>query len=212
MTIATNNTASRALTDRERAFCRQYVLDFCGAQAALRAGYAEAAARQTAHKLLQKPVVQAELQRLMYEAAARASITKDEIVETLTDIVRADIGDVMEFGTEKRKLSDKPPADGEEVPEIEVPFIRIKSSDQLPKRIRQTISKVSLSATGTFTVAMHDKGGAVDKLMRHLGLYEADNKQKADPLTELLAAAQGHALPIASRQGIPAPAQDGDDE
>lgn len=35
-------------------------------------------------------------------------------------------------------------------------------------------------------VHMHDKLAAMEKLFKHLGLYEQDNKQKTDPLTELL--------------------------
>ena len=50
---------------------------------------------------------------------------------------------------------------------------------------------------GTFKVKMHDKGAAIDKLMRHLGMFEKDNKQVADGLAMLIQAAQGSALPIA---------------
>jgi len=35
-------------------------------------------------------------------------------------------------------------------------------------------------------IAMHDKGAAMEKLFRHLGLYEKDNQQKTDPLAALL--------------------------
>ncbi len=35
-------------------------------------------------------------------------------------------------------------------------------------------------------VQMHDKGAALEKLFKHLGLYEKDNKQKTDPLASLL--------------------------
>ena len=33
---------------------------------------------------------------------------------------------------------------------------------------------------------MHDKGAALEKVFKHLGLYEKDNEQKTDPLTALL--------------------------
>lgn len=36
-------------------------------------------------------------------------------------------------------------------------------------------------------IQMHDKGAALEKLFKHLGLYEKDNNQKTDPLTALLA-------------------------
>lgn len=35
-------------------------------------------------------------------------------------------------------------------------------------------------------VRLHDKGAAMEKLFKHLGLYEKDNQQKTDPLAALL--------------------------
>lgn len=35
-------------------------------------------------------------------------------------------------------------------------------------------------------VLLHDKGAAMEKLFKHLGLYEKDNQQKTDPLAALL--------------------------
>ena len=37
-----------------------------------------------------------------------------------------------------------------------------------------------------FEIKLHDKLAALEKLFRHLGLYEHDNEQKKDALTELL--------------------------
>ena len=39
-----------------------------------------------------------------------------------------------------------------------------------------------------------DKNSALDKAMKHLGLFEKDNAQKVDPFAELLAAIQGTPL------------------
>ncbi len=40
-------------------------------------------------------------------------------------------------------------------------------------------------------VVMHDKVAAMEKLFKHLGLYEKDNEQKTDPLTALLQSISG---------------------
>ena len=37
-----------------------------------------------------------------------------------------------------------------------------------------------------FEIKMHSKLDAIEKLAKHLGIYEKDNQQKADPLTALL--------------------------
>ena len=46
-------------------------------------------------------------------------------------------------------------------------------------------------------IAMHDKGAAMEKLFKHLGLYERDNQQKTDPLAALL-----HAIAKGSGNGF----------
>lgn len=46
-------------------------------------------------------------------------------------------------------------------------------------------------------VLMHDKSAAMDKLFKHLGLYEKDNQQKTDPLAALL-----HAIAAGNSNGF----------
>lgn len=46
-----------------------------------------------------------------------------------------------------------------------------------------------------------DKNSALEKLFKHHGLYELDNKQKTDPLTELLKSISGAALPVVKDYG-----------
>lgn len=46
-------------------------------------------------------------------------------------------------------------------------------------------------------VQMHDKGAAMEKLFKHLGLYERDNQQKTDPLASLL-----HAIASGNSNGF----------
>lgn len=46
-----------------------------------------------------------------------------------------------------------------------------------------------------------DKNSALEKLFKHHGLYELDNKQKTDPLTELLKTISGAALPVVKNNG-----------
>ena len=43
------------LTDKEKAFCHEYLDDFNAAQAAIRAGYSERSAKQIGHENLTKP-------------------------------------------------------------------------------------------------------------------------------------------------------------
>jgi phage terminase small subunit len=49
-----------ALTDKQAAFCREYLIDLNGTQAAIRAGYSEKTAKDIAAENLQNPTFKIE--------------------------------------------------------------------------------------------------------------------------------------------------------
>ena len=52
-------------TELQMAFCREYVIDWCGKAAAVRAGYSEKTARIQASELLSQPNIRAEIKRIV---------------------------------------------------------------------------------------------------------------------------------------------------
>lgn len=56
---------------------------------------------------------------------------------------------------------------------------------RLPPRAQALYAGAKMTKYG-IEIAMHDKGAAMEKLFKHLGLYEKDNQQKTDPLAALL--------------------------
>ena len=187
----------KGLTDKQAAFAREYVIDFNASAAAMRAGYSQRTAGRIAAELMQDARVQAEIQRLTAAKAARASMEADEVVEQLVNIVRSDISDVMTWGMSEVEDDEGLPLTLPNGVAILRPNVTVFNSADLPRAITGAIAEVSMTDKGTFRVKMHDKGAAIDKLMRHLGMFEKDNKQVADGLAMLIQAAQGSALPIA---------------
>lgn len=72
-----------------------------------------------------------------------------------------------------------------------------KSTANLSPEARALYAGVKQTKDG-FQMLTIDKNAAMEKLFKHLGLYKEDNKQKADGLSELLAAinARGNKLPV----------------
>lgn len=68
------------MTPKQTLFAEQYVLDHCGAAAAVRAGYAPGAARQTAYELLAKPEVQALVAEHETAAAKQLALSRERVV------------------------------------------------------------------------------------------------------------------------------------
>jgi phage terminase small subunit len=69
------------LTKKQEAFCREYVVDFNGTQAAIRAGYSEKTATVSASENLRKPNVQNFIKELQSDRKERLEITADELTE-----------------------------------------------------------------------------------------------------------------------------------
>ena len=67
------------LTKKQEAFCREYVVDFNGRQAAIRAGYSKKTADEQASRLLTNVKVADRVKELTNEQSKRLEITADEL-------------------------------------------------------------------------------------------------------------------------------------
>lgn len=85
------------MTDQMRAFAAQYVIDFNGTAAAIRAGYSEKTAAAQASRLLAREDVQALVQQKMARVEAKAEITGARVLQEAWGIVTADVNDLVEF-------------------------------------------------------------------------------------------------------------------
>lgn len=73
------------LNDKQDRFCREYVVDYNGTKAAIRAGYAGRSANRTASDLLSKPDILARVRQLQEEQAKRLSISSDWVMIRLCE-------------------------------------------------------------------------------------------------------------------------------
>ena len=83
------------LTKKEERFCLEYVIDYNGTQAAVRAGYKESDAPNRAHRLLKKAEVSARVRELQHEMAERLALSEDFVVLEAMDTYRTckELGD-----------------------------------------------------------------------------------------------------------------------
>lgn len=71
------------LNIRQARFVDEYLVDFNGAQAAIRAGYSANCAKEQAYDLLTRPHVKAAVRRRQDETALRLQITRDDLLRGL---------------------------------------------------------------------------------------------------------------------------------
>jgi len=75
-----------SLTDRQRRFVDEYLIDLNATQAAIRAGYRKKTARQTAAENLSKPSIEVAISEAKQERAQRLQVDQDKVLADLEAI------------------------------------------------------------------------------------------------------------------------------
>lgn len=94
---ATVKATTEELTEKQKRFGDEYLIDLNGTQAAIRAGYSTKTARAIAAENLTKPAVVAYIQAAMDARAERTQITQDQVLRRWHQIAFADANDLIEF-------------------------------------------------------------------------------------------------------------------
>ena len=87
---------ARKLTDKQKKFVEEYLIDLNATQACIRAGYSPNRASEQAYQLLQKTTVQEAIAESMAERSRRTGINQDRIVQELARIAFVKITDVVD--------------------------------------------------------------------------------------------------------------------
>ena len=80
------------LTDKQKRFVEEYLVDLNATQAAIRAGYSEQTAYSIGQRLLKKVEVQEAIQQSQNKRSERTQITQDEVIRRLIENVDISMG------------------------------------------------------------------------------------------------------------------------
>jgi len=138
----------------------------------------------TASKLMANPEITQRVRQLQAAAADRAELEASQVLREIKRVALSDIAGIMHD-------------DG-----------RVKLPHELDPATRAAVASFKIDEYGRIEYKFWDKNSALDKAGKILGLYELDNKQKSDPLVDLLASLSGNVLGPA--QGLP-PIDDDED-
>lgn len=77
----------KKLTDKERIFCHEYIIDWNGSRSAIAAGYSETSARQLAHDTLTKHYIKQYINFIKDDIEKECNISKIKQVKALQEII-----------------------------------------------------------------------------------------------------------------------------
>lgn len=143
-----------ALNAKQTKFVNEYLKDLNASQAAIRAGYSKNTSRSIANKLMTNADIQAEISRKMGKRSARTEITADRVLLELSRLAFLDV----------RKAFNK---DGS-----------LKAIHELDDDTAAAVAGMDITEFGSGDeqsgvvkkIKLSDKKGALELVMRHLGM------------------------------------------
>jgi phage terminase small subunit len=160
------------LTAKQRAFVREYLIDLNATQAAIRAGYSEATAKDIGCENLAKPNIKSAIEAAMKIRSERTDITADRVLKELAKIGFSDLRKAVRWDSSLVTEEDNP--DGGDVAVIKrivTNQVTLVASDDLDDDTAMAISEISQNAAGGVKIKLHDKRAALVDIGRHLGMF-----------------------------------------
>lgn len=154
-----------ALKDKQLRFCEEYMKDLNATQAAIRAGYSEDTAGAIGWENLKKPEIEEHLKVLQAALSQRNGDLAQRVIDELVKVGFSNIQDYIGSGNEVLDLSE---IDSNKAAALSgVKKATTTFGDEKTGGVKEVIE-----------FKLWDKIGALERLGRHVGIFEADNKQK----------------------------------
>ena len=158
------------LSAKRRLFVDEYLVDYNGKQAAIRAGYSETSAETSASRLLRSDKVSGAINERLADQRKRSEIRADNVLSEINNIALFDPRDLFD------SLGNPLPIEA--------------LDDRTASAIAglEVESRADGSKVAKYRLA--SKLDALEKLMRHLGQYERDNEQQGQLAQALTSASK----------------------
>lgn len=141
------------LTEKQKRFCDEYLIDLNATQAAIRAGYSVQTAKETGYENLTKPHIQAVISKALAERSRRTGVNADRVINELAKLAFVNPSSIINL----RDASVLEDASEEDLACISSVKIKRSSSDTGDSIERE--------------VKIYDKMKALELLGKHLGMF-----------------------------------------
>lgn len=150
------------LTEKQKRFCAEYIIDLNAAQAAIRAGYSEKTAKAIGSENLTKPDIKSLIAEKLAEIAENNMLKADDVINELKSLGFWNIQDYIGRGNTIKDISKLPR-------NLAKPIIGIKRTEEFFKGKKTVVTELKFV----------DKRSSLGDLGKYLGIFEKDNRQKA---------------------------------
>ncbi|MDE7233568.1 MAG: terminase small subunit [Ruminiclostridium sp.] len=146
------------LTEKQKRFCEEYLIDLNATQAAIRSGYSAESASEIGSENLRKPNIRARIDTEIAERSKRTGVTADRVVRELAKLAFVNATDVID--TQRVEVLEKASRDDTAC----ISAVRIKIGENFTER----------------EIRLCDKTKALELLGKHLGMFSDNVKLSAE--------------------------------
>ena len=123
------------MTNKQKRFCVEYLIDLNATQAAIRAGYSTSTAGAIGAENLKKPQIRACIDKALAEQSKRTGVTADRVVRELAKVAFVNSDDVVDFDSATVK-SDASKDDTAAIASVRVKTIPTKDGEGIEREIK----------------------------------------------------------------------------
>lgn len=124
------------LSAKHEAFCREYIKDFNGTQAAARAGYSERTSNEQSSRLLANANIQARIAELQSERTERVQIDADYVLRRLHEIDQLDVADILTDAGDFLPIKQWPKSWRISLSAIDIQIINSGDTEAITKKVK----------------------------------------------------------------------------
>ena len=124
------------LNQRQEMFCREYIKDLNGTQAAIRAGYSPRTADRMAYELLKKPEIQAFVLQSKAERVEEVKIDANYVLKRLIEIDEMDVADILDDGGDFLPIRSWPKVWRTTLSGLDIAIINSGDTETILKKIK----------------------------------------------------------------------------
>lgn len=141
------------LTQKQKRFVEEYLIDLNATQAAIRAGYSPDTAQQMGSENLSKPVIRNAIEKAMAQRSKRTGINQERVIMEIAKLAFLNPADVIDWEAATVK-TDALPEDTACIASIKVKTIPTEDGDITEREVKT-----------------YDKLKALELLGKHLGIF-----------------------------------------
>lgn len=179
------------LTDKQKRFVQEYLVDLNATAAARRAGYKDP---NIGRQLITKNNVSEEIAKRQVKLQNKLEITQEKVLQELAAIAFANGSDFVTVT-----------ATG---------LLDVKPTGKVPKEKLPAIAGIKYTQVGSVEIKLHDKVKALELLGKHLGVFDEKrdtDKAEENNIFEVIEQSTKEGLDISEISEIEPPAESGDD-